>query len=104
MRMSAEMRAFYECVGGCDAETPPEQGWTTFWPLERWKPATSVDEDATDLILVADYCLSSWYYAVQRAGDADASVLIVLPGTRVVAPSFSAFADAVFKDDASIYP
>ena len=60
IRVSAEVRAFYGCVDGCDAETPPEQGWVTFWPLERWARATTVDEDdGADLIQVADYSLSS---------------------------------------------
>jgi hypothetical protein len=82
--------------------TPPDKGWTTFWPLDRWQAAKTVDDDAPDLILIADYCLSSWWYAVPRRADAGAPVSIVAPGTRVVAPSFSAFVDAVLKDDPSV--
>ena len=106
IRVSPEMRAFYEAVGGCDAETPPVRGWMTFWPLERWERATTVDEDdGGDLILVADYSLSSWWYAVRPSGDPDTPVLIVGGETpRVVASSFSSFIDAVFKNDRSIYP
>jgi hypothetical protein len=39
---------------------------------------------------------------VPRRADAGAPVSIVAPGTRVVAPSFSAFVDAVLKDDPSV--
>ncbi len=107
MRLPDDIRNFYSRVGGCDEATPVEQGWVTFWPFERWERATSVaGGDGADLVLVADHCLSSWWYAIPSSGGASAPVLIVdgLRPPRVVASTFSAFAEAIFKDDASIYP
>ena len=107
MRLSDEMRAFYGCVGGTDEPTPLEEGWMTFWPLERWdRAATFTKNSDADLVVVADHSLSSWWYAIPSAGGVETPVLVVdgLRPPRVVAPSFSAFAEAVFNDDRSIYP
>ena len=61
MRLSDEMRAFYGCVGGTDEPTPLEEGWMTFWPLERWERAATFTKNSdADLVVVADHSLSSW--------------------------------------------
>jgi len=79
----------------------------TFWPLERWERAVTFSKNSdADLVVIADHSLSSWWYAIPSSGGVETPVFIVdgLRPSRVVAPSFSAFAEAVFNDDRSIYP
>jgi hypothetical protein len=77
-----------------------------FWPLERWELATSLVTNAdSDLIVLADHGLSSWWYAA-RSSAADTPILIVdglRPAScrRVIVGTFI---DAVFGDDSCIYP
>jgi hypothetical protein len=107
MTISGELRSFYGQVGGADEATPLENGWMTFWPLERWERAAADRSGSThELVLIADHSLSSWWYATSSRARTETSIFLVdgLRPPRLVAKSFALFVDAVFADDPSIYP
>jgi hypothetical protein len=102
-----DLRSFYRCVGGTDEATPLENGWITFWPLDRWESAVGVENEfGHGLTLIADHGLSSWFYAAEFPARANTPIFIVdgLRKPRLIAPSFAAFIDAAIRNDARIYP
>ena len=103
-----ELAAFYLRANGTMDATPVENGWTSLWMVSKWKPVRELPLETQDYtecneaIVVADYSLDSWWYAVDRRG----AVYIVdgaLPA-RVVAATFTAFIMMLIEDDARIYP
>ncbi|HVZ70747.1 MAG TPA: SMI1/KNR4 family protein [Polyangia bacterium] len=98
----ADIRTFYRQIGGSDEATPLENGWVTFWPLDRWE---STQEFGRRLALIADHGTESWWYAIPADAEIAAPIFIVdrIREPRRIAGSFGDFAEAVMRDDSSIY-
>jgi hypothetical protein len=106
-----ELRDFYARANGTVEATPVKNGWTRLWSMNEWCSVSSlgcgpVYDDVQNAIVVADYSLESWWYAVDIGPVFGGSVYIVDGGrpTRVVARSFGAFVSMVVQDDQDIYP
>lgn len=100
-----DLRAFYSSVGGADEPTPLDNGWMTFWPLERWENGVGEAKNGLGLTLIADYGIESWCYGAQMSARAETPIFIVdgIRPARLVAASFPAFVAAALGDDRSIY-
>ena len=101
----AELRQFVAVMNGSDGSTPPEESWTEFWPLERWRRvgSTGVFADYSDAIIFADYGQQSWYYAFEPARDGKVRVLKIAGPDGVMADTLGEFLAAVLRDDRKLY-
>jgi len=106
-QLPAQLRAFYLRANGTLDATPVENGWTRLWSAAEWRNVStlslgSVYSSVSDAIVVADYSLESWWYAL----GLDEAVYIVdgLRPARPVAGSFLEFVALLLNDRKEIYP
>jgi SMI1 / KNR4 family (SUKH-1) len=101
----SELKQLVEVMDGCDGETPPNQSWTTFWPLRRWRTVAGSGSTPyyTEAIIFADYCQESWWYAFDSADAGTVRVLKINGPDGVVSESLAEFLEAVLFDDPKIY-
>jgi hypothetical protein len=103
----AELAAFYLRSNGTMDATPVERGWTRLWMVSEWRSVKMLGRGpryavVADAVVVADYSLESWWYAVDRGG-----VVYIVDGARparVVADTFTAFISMLIENDERIYP
>lgn len=69
--LPSELKQLVKVMDGCEGETPPNQSWTTLWPLRRWRAVgeSGSTGDYAQAIVFADYCQESWWYAFESSSE-----------------------------------
>jgi hypothetical protein len=65
--------------GWLRGRTPPDQSWTTFWPLRRWRTVAELGSTAhyAHAIIFADSCQESWWYAFESTDAGKVRILTI---------------------------
>lgn len=100
-----ELKQLVGVMNGCDGETPPEQSWTSFWPLRRWRVVAESGSTThyRHAIIFADHCQESWWYAFEPTSADTVRILKINGPDCVVSDSLAEFLEAVLHDDPKIF-
>jgi len=101
----SEIKELVAVMDGCNGETPPEQSWTRFWPMQEWRMVADLGSttDFAEAIVFADYCQESWWYAFEAAGAGPVRVAKINGPDCIVSESLLEFLEGVLHDDPKIY-
>jgi hypothetical protein len=101
----SELKELIRVMDGCEGEPPPDQSWTSFWPVGRWRLVVESGSTArfAHAIIFADYCQESWWYAFESTSPGHVRILKINGPDCVVSESLAEFLEAVLHDDPKIY-
>lgn len=101
----SELKECVRVMDGCEGGTPPDQSWTTFWPVRRWRPVAESGSTArfAHAVIFADYCQESWWYAFESTSAGHVRILKINGPDCVVSESLVEFLEAVLHDDPRIF-
>jgi SMI1 / KNR4 family (SUKH-1) len=106
VRVPTDVREFWLVMNGSEGSTPVEHGWLTFWPLEQWQTVAALGLDGSHrhAVVFADHGLDAWHCAFEAEDADDGARIIRIDGSdQVVSETFTAFIDAVVRDDRKLY-
>ncbi len=105
--LSSEVRSFLSYMNG--SSTCVLDSLMTFAPLEKWQHPSidygNIYKELSNYFNFADHMLDSWAYAMDLS-DRQRTPVYVIDGVhppKEIAPSLSAFLDAVCRDAPSLY-
>ena len=104
-----DARTLLAAFNGSSAPSSVDKGWITLWPAEEWIVPKDIAGDYPSLshaLVIADYGLNSWWYAIDLAIGATTVGPVfglITEEPIIIAPTLSDFLQRILNNDIALY-